>query len=271
MGLFDKKYCDVCGEKIGLLGNRKLEDANLCKNCAAKLSPWFNERRHSTLEEIKEQLAYREDNKESVKAFHTTRSFGKYTKLLLDEDARKFMVTSARDLEEANPDVLDFSQVTGCDLEIDEDRDEIKHKDKEGNMVSYDPPRYEYSYDFDMVIRVNHPYFDTMKFQLNSSRVNTGSRSMNRANTGVNSAASMISAALGFGKIEDNEAGFHEYNNYVAMGEEIKAILMQARQQVRNEQAEAAEEPKAVTCPFCLATTFPDKNGRCEYCGGAIL
>ena len=25
MGLFDKKYCSICGEKIGLLGNRKLE------------------------------------------------------------------------------------------------------------------------------------------------------------------------------------------------------------------------------------------------------
>ena len=38
MGLFDKKYCDICGEKIGLLGNRKLENGNLCKNCAKKLS-----------------------------------------------------------------------------------------------------------------------------------------------------------------------------------------------------------------------------------------
>ena len=28
MGLFDKKYCDVCGAKIGFLGNRKLEDGN---------------------------------------------------------------------------------------------------------------------------------------------------------------------------------------------------------------------------------------------------
>lgn len=34
MGLFDKKFCDICGEKIGLLGNRKLEDGNLCKDCA---------------------------------------------------------------------------------------------------------------------------------------------------------------------------------------------------------------------------------------------
>ena len=29
MGLFDKKYCDICGEKIGLLGNRKLEVQSL--------------------------------------------------------------------------------------------------------------------------------------------------------------------------------------------------------------------------------------------------
>lgn len=45
MGLFDKKYCDICGEKIGLLGNRKLEDGNLCKDCAKQLSPWFSDRR----------------------------------------------------------------------------------------------------------------------------------------------------------------------------------------------------------------------------------
>ena len=55
MGLFDKKYCDICGAKIGLLGNRKLEDGNLCKNCAAKLSPWFSDRRQSTVAETGSQ------------------------------------------------------------------------------------------------------------------------------------------------------------------------------------------------------------------------
>jgi len=64
MGLFDKKYCDICGEKIGLLGNRKLENGNLCKNCAKKLSPWFSDRRNSTVEEIRAQLTYREENQE---------------------------------------------------------------------------------------------------------------------------------------------------------------------------------------------------------------
>ena len=50
MGLFDKKYCDICGDKIGLLGNRKLEDGNLCKNCSKKLSPWFSDRKNSTVQ-----------------------------------------------------------------------------------------------------------------------------------------------------------------------------------------------------------------------------
>ena len=66
MGLFDKKQCSICGKDIGLLGNRKLEDGNLCKDCAAKLSPWFSDRRHSTVAEIRRQLEYREANKAEV-------------------------------------------------------------------------------------------------------------------------------------------------------------------------------------------------------------
>lgn len=157
MGLFDKKYCDICKNKIGLLGNRKLENGNLCKECAAKLSPWFSDRRRSTVEEIRQQLDYREENKAAVEAFHTTRSLGSGTKLLLDEDAGKFMVTSARNLREANPDVLDFSQVTGCRVDVDEDKTELKREDKDGKEVSYNPPRYTYDYDFYVIINVNTP------------------------------------------------------------------------------------------------------------------
>ena len=179
MGLFDmfkKKECSICGGEIGLLGNRKLEDGNMCKKCAAKLSPWFSDRRNSTIEEIKEQLAYREDNKKVVADFHITRTLGNDMKLLLDEDAQKFIVTSARDLEEANPDVLDFSQVTGCKLDIEEDAREEMTENKEGESVSYNPPRYTYHYDFHMTIHVNHPYFDEIEFKLNpySVETNTG-------------------------------------------------------------------------------------------------
>ena len=159
-GLFDAKYCSICNNKIGLLGNRKLEDGNLCKDCAAKLSPWFSERRHSTVAEIGEQLRYREANQTAVQAFHTTRDLGKYTRVLIDDNAKKFMITSAKDLASANPDVLDFDQVTGCMLDVDESRSELKTKDDSGKSVSYNPPRYEYSYNFYITVRVNHPYFD---------------------------------------------------------------------------------------------------------------
>ena len=57
--LFEKKECDICGGEIGLLGNKKLEDGNMCKTCARKLSPWFEDRKSSTIAQIKEQLAYR--------------------------------------------------------------------------------------------------------------------------------------------------------------------------------------------------------------------
>ena len=255
MGFFskltEKKLCDICGAQIGLLGNRKLEDGNLCKECAAKLSPFFSDRRSSTVAEIREQLDYREANKEAVAAFHTTRSMGSNTKLLLDEDAGKFMVTRARDLAEANPDVLDFSQVTGVELDIDEDRDEAKRKDKDGKMVSYVPPRYECEYDFKITIRVNHPFFDTISFQLNPSSVKTTTEPVIAA------------------RIPDPKTN-REYKEYEAMGREIKNVLTRGRQKARNE-ARAAVAPKAAqTCPHCGASTIPDANGCCEYCGGAL-
>ena len=91
MGLFDKKYCDICGEKIGLLGNRKLEDGNLCKNCAAKLSPFFSERRRSTVEDIKRQLAYREENEKLVRDFNPDVMFDGSKKVYISTVSEAFI------------------------------------------------------------------------------------------------------------------------------------------------------------------------------------
>ena len=238
MGLFDKKYCDICGEKIGLLGNRKLENGNLCKNCAKKLSPWFSDRRSSTVEEIKAQLAYREENRQKVAAFHTTRTLGTNTKVLLDEDAGKFMVTRARDLQEANPDVLDFTDVTGCNLDIDESRSELKREDKDGNEVSYNPPRYDLDYDFNLTIHVNTPYFTEINLRVNDSTI--------------------------------DQRGSIEYREAKRQATEVRDALVQLRQETRDSVVAAKAPKTAVTCPFCGATTIPDASGRCEYCGGAI-
>lgn len=268
--LFDKKECDICGGEIGLLGNRKLKDGNMCKACAAKLSPWFNDRRDSTMEEIKEQLEYREANREKVAAFRTTRTLGESTKVLLDEDAGVFMVTSARNLAEANPDVLDFSDVTGCLLDIDEERTELMREDKDGNEVSYNPPRFTYDYDFYITIQVRCPYFDEIRFQLNDSTVEieqaAGSR-IGQTSSARNDGG--ISPTGGMGGSFNPERNM-EYRRYKEMGEEIREALLQIRQEVREKALAAAAPRTAVTCPYCGATTTPDDAGCCEFCGGAI-
>ena len=73
MGLFDnlfeRKECDICGGKVGLLGGTKVKDGRLCKECAGKLSPHLTGLKNLTLDDIKEHLAYREENAEKVKAF----------------------------------------------------------------------------------------------------------------------------------------------------------------------------------------------------------
>ena len=289
MGLFDafkKKQCSICGGEIGLLGNRKLEDGNMCKACASKLSPWFSDRRNSTVAEINEQLAYREENRARVAAFRTTRTLGENPKVLLDEDAGKFMVTSARNLAEANPDVLDFADVTGCDLDIDEDRTEIEYKDKDGNRQSFNPKRYAYSYDFYIVIHVNNPYFNEIRFKLNHSRVDNdqetlldGPNAMPRSKTVGRPAPGGFRPMPGgarpgmAGGLTSNAAEVRasvEYKQYERMGNEIRNALLQVRKDARASAAAAAAPRQAVTCPWCGATTMPDASGCCEYCGGAI-
>ena len=247
--LFEKENCVICGKEIGIFGKKKLEDGVMCKDCQNKLSPWFSDRRSSTVAQIKEQLKYREENKNAIAAFRTTRTFGENTKILLDEDARKFMVTSERNLLEANPDVLDFSDVTGCRIDVDEDRDEQKRTNEAGEEISYVPPRYTYSYNFDVIINVNNPYFDEISFRLNQSHVEIqvigNSRTINPENN-------------------------MDYRRYKEMGEEIKKALLEVRQQVREEAVAAAAPKTAMICPWCGATTVPDANGCCEYCGGAM-
>ena len=254
MALFGKKNCDVCGGKIGLLGNRKLDDGNLCKDCAKQLSPFFSDRRRSTVADIKEQLDYREANKNAVAAFNVTRTLGIGTKVMLDEDARKFMVTSSRRWQEENPDVMDYSMVTGAHLNIEESQEELKQKGPDGKQISYNPPRRVYHYNFNMTINVNHPYFDEIKFRINNRNIDVEPRS-GRLFMGGGADVGSLSA---------------EYRQCEDIANEIKETLTQVREGVR-EDVEAANAPKvAQNCPYCGASTTPDAQGRCEFCGGAI-
>lgn len=249
MKLFKKKDCDICGEKIGLLGNKKLEDGNMCKNCEKLLSRHFSNRRKTTIADIKEHLAYREENKNHVAAFNTSRVLGGYTRVLLDEDAEKFVVTSFSDWQSQNPDVINFSQVIGCKTETRGYTTEIKRKDKEGKEVSYIPARYEYDYDFFVTIQVNSPWFDEMHFSINDGRV--------KHRTSI------------------------EYREMEGQLKEIEETMTKIREEARQSKnrvgepgpatSETTASPKAPQkCPYCGSMTTPNDKNCCEFCGGEM-
>lgn len=215
--LFEKKQCSVCGGEIGLLGNRKLEDGNLCKNCAKKLSPWFEERRHSTVAEIEQQLAYREENRGKAAQFSISRSIGDEWKVLFDEGHRWLTVTKARNLAEANPDIIDYAAVTGCRMKVDETHNEVKRDGPDGKKVSYDPPRYDYAYDFRITLSVNNPYFDEMNFSLSDGYI--WIKPYESMGAGVNTGFGRIMS--GFGMPSFDPMSYTEYREYYNMGQEI--------------------------------------------------
>lgn len=291
MGLFGlgkKKTCDICGAEIGMFGNRKLSDGNMCKDCEAKLSEWFDDddRKNSTVEEIKEQLEYREANKERVARFHATRSIAcdGWT-FLFDEDKKQFTVCGdPRDMEDENPDIIDIKDLTGFQLDIDEDQDEIKREVKRGDdyeYVSYNPPRYRYEYDFIYTLQVNNPYFSELNPRLNDDKVEiepdamVGSGSYSSAPAqNPNSAAGVLGSLVGAltgavgGNFDPRQTT--KYQRYAQIADELTKEFNALRTGVREEAAAAAAGPRIVTCPFCGAATELSGKGYCQYCGGFI-
>ena len=157
MGLFDKKYCDICGEKIRLLSNRKLDDGNLCKECAQKLSPWFEER------------------KEMVQKFNVTRQISTKTyNVFIDDTQGNFTIAHKLDVKE-NPDIVPLSAVLQCKMDIEQDRKEETYI-KDGKTVSYDPPVYKYEYQYRMKIQVRSSWFDDMDFRLHNFSIEQDDR-----------------------------------------------------------------------------------------------
>lgn len=238
MGLFDKKFCDLCGGKIGLLGNRKLSDGNMCKDCAKGISPHLTGRKQFSVTEMKEHLACREENKRTLERFNPTRTIGSYSKLYIDDNSGQWLVSRQARYKDDNPDVLAFDQVTGCTVTIDENRSEIMRRLPDGKEESYNPPRYKYSYDFNVEVNVNSPWFSEMSFKVNNLSV--------------------------------EGRGTPEYRNAERQAEEIRAALTQLHTQVRQAAAEASAPRASVKCPFCSAVVTPDASGKCPFCDSAI-
>lgn len=178
MGLFDKKECAICGKSVGMLGSRKVEDGTICSDCTKKLSPFFSDRKRSTVAEIQQQINYREQNKQELMSFSPTRTFGSDsgTKIYLDERQGRFVVSRKSDYRAENADIISVSQVTNVRYDVEEHRSEIYMNDSSGNRRSYNPPRYKEEYEFNIFINVNSPYFSEIHFELTSGMRRPDSR-----------------------------------------------------------------------------------------------
>ena len=256
--LFEKRQCSICGKEMGLTERKELSGGNLCDDCAEKLSDWFSTeaRKASTPQQIKEHLAYREQNRQAVAQFRATRTIGKNTKVYLDEMNRKFMVSSASNLQEDNPDVIDASAITNVAVDINESKHELRTKNEEGRSVSYNPPRYDFSYDFYVDIDVSHPHCSHRRIKVNSSSVwvrydylqarglsGFGNRTMgNSFNAGgnMNNMGNMGAAAGIIGAVingiqnsmnANNPAAMYppEYQENMAIAEDIRVSLLNLR------------------------------------------
>ena len=256
--LFEKRQCSICGKEMGMTERKELSGGNLCDDCAEKLSDWFSTeaRKRSTPQQIQEHLAYREQNRQAVAQFRATRTIGKNTKVYLDEMNRKFMVSSASNLQEDNPDVIDASAITNVAVDINESKHELRTKNEEGRSVSYDPPRYDFSYDFYVDIDVSHPHCSHRRIKVNSSSVwvrydylqarglsGFGNRTMgNSFNAGgnMNNMGNMGAAAGIIGAVingiqnsmnANNPAAMYppEYQENMAIAEDIRVSLLNLR------------------------------------------
>lgn len=228
MGLFDKKECSICGAKIGLLGNKKLSDGNMCKDCEKKLSVWFENRKESTVNDIKIQLGKREANKGELNVFKTTRAYGEFGCILIDENMKKFValpdtsesffgdakiINSIDEIKDKNPDVIEFFQVNSVNIDIKITSREEKQT-VNGEQISYNPKHYVYMALFYVDIKLQqHPYIKSMRIQLNNGAIQIPTVGERRVTEYKDSVRAMLTGYKGREFDIENQKEFYNSNS----------------------------------------------------------
>lgn len=133
MGLFEKKYCNICGDKVNMLTQQKLSDGYLCSDCKHKLGSFTSGWKQRTVDDVKRHLELREQNKQKYQQFNCSATAGgSNSSIQVDFNNRWFFFAiNNRDYKGGNPQIFDFSQLQDFWLEqeyrtlSDSDRDGI--------------------------------------------------------------------------------------------------------------------------------------------------
>lgn len=227
-GLFGKKSCSICGSEIGLLGNKKLKDGNMCKDCANKLSVWFQDRNESTVAQIQYQLGARNANAEMLsKNYIVSHAYGEFGCILIDEYDGIFValpdtsdgflkdtkvITSIDQIKDKNPDIIMLNQVESVDINVTVTSKEEK-KTVDGNQVSYNPKHMIYMAQFGVTIKLKgHPYISTMSIPLNNGAVHIRNMGERLATEYTGTVRKMLVDSLGSIFEAENQREFNNGN-----------------------------------------------------------
>lgn len=180
--LFSKEACVICGAEVGSLSRKRLADeAVICKECAKRLSPFFDKFEESDTAAIKMQITDRMANATRLATFAISEYYGYGDAILIDRQNGQFCAVQGGGgteyqnvipLIEKNPDIISVSDVTGIEI-VGAGRSchEVK-RTVDGKQVSYSPRRYEYPCNVDLVIRLSHPYLDSITLRMNRGTIN---------------------------------------------------------------------------------------------------
>jgi len=214
MGLFSKKFCGICGEKVGLLGGMKLKDGDLCKECKKKLSPFFDDGKESTIEDIKKQIKSREENYKQLDNLEINKIYGEFGVILIDETNKKFValkdtsdglfkeqktIKGIEDVKDKNPDIIDFKDIEDVEVKITQTNREEKQTIN-GEQVSYDPKHYTYMINFDVIIKVNHPYIKVIRLSLKEGTIQIYNEGLRKQDDYI---AGFVKDKLGLQRVEN--------------------------------------------------------------------
>jgi hypothetical protein len=260
MGIFAKKECSICGDKSGLLSNKKLADGNLCKNCRAKLSPFYDLSSRDTAADIAAQLEYRERNLIELERFHPTVTAGGAGKVFIDMNSGKFTLASERELREGNPDLFDLRGLHSCSFYA---RERIIKGDED------ESDRFEY--DFYLKLTVDHPFLRGLAYRYNDEPVaNRRNRireeEIRKIYLGQKDIKSGLSALLSGVDRKATEQYLEQY----AIGQEMIEALTGAAEAFRATPRQPARSAAAEVrfCSNCGARV--DGGAFCTQCGSRL-
>ena len=166
--LFTKERCCICGAEVGAMQRKRLTDGVICKECVQSCSPWFDDYKSSSISQLKTQWKMRDANRKVLEnSFAPSRRLGDYGAFIFDDANDQFVAfaqvpdevakdPSVEHLAKYNPDILKLGTIKSVDFRLEESEHEEKRVTKEGEKVSYDPPRYRYGYNWVITLAMDN-------------------------------------------------------------------------------------------------------------------